>query len=248
MNSMTSKLAVGNAFSSHQDLASFPINCRSSWKKCFKSNQRSVRVLLVHWWSGASTGLMPHSLTTAASPHLLGCCYNEVMSKSSFPTTPVLLRGPIQAIWNKNDLMSHSITTAVSPHLPQTHPLWLHLNHLYPSFPKCIDILNATLICNSTSLQPAYPLNCNWTSNPLHPQAILSRLQSRRQPRSITEAAPQTYKCEQFLMEKSWVAYVYRFKKILYLAILHLKFGQLRKEKVRKQSAEVVYFLARQLA
>ena len=112
MNSMRSKKAVGNAFSSHQDLASFPINCRSSWKKCFKSNQRSVRVLVVHWWSGASTGLMPHSLTTAASPHLLGCCYNEVMSKSSFPTTPVLLRGPIQAIWNKNDLMSHSLTAA----------------------------------------------------------------------------------------------------------------------------------------
>ena len=51
----------------------------------------------------------------------------------------------------------------------------------------------------------------------------------------------------------------YRFKNILFLAILHLKFGQLRKEfdiikvvhsaqKVRKGSAEVVYFLARQLA
>ena len=40
----------------------------------------------------------------------IGCCDNWVMSKTSFPTTPGLFRGPIQAIWTKKEASSLKIT------------------------------------------------------------------------------------------------------------------------------------------
>ena len=45
---------------------------------------------------------------------MVGCFDNWVMSKTSFPTTPGVFRGPIQVIWTKREASTLKITARTS--------------------------------------------------------------------------------------------------------------------------------------